>query len=358
MGINKENYEAYFLDYQEGNLNTEQVAELMVFLEVYPDLKDELETFELMKVIPDNDIRIENKNFLKKKSYIPTQNIGNSNYEEWLVAYIEGDLTLEDTNEFKDFLEKNPTARLELNIFRKTVLKPGPVEFENKQSLKKSGIFLLYSRQIVYTVSIAASILLFFGLYFIGDIKTNSRVAEAEMNIKLQPLQITKLNTGSTAFHEIPSPKISEISYGIIEPNLESKAKKSDNISRLAAIRQNSFVQIEDTDVYYISNKYDVTYMLNESESSTINNFEKKSFIGRFISSTVSKLVPAGNSPNKSFLEYSVEGYNLLADREVEVEKQYDNDGNVVAYIKTGPVTIKTIWLTSSKLYISIIINS
>ncbi len=28
MGINKENYEAYFLDYQEGTLAPEQVAEL------------------------------------------------------------------------------------------------------------------------------------------------------------------------------------------------------------------------------------------------------------------------------------------------------------------------------------------
>ena len=50
MGINKENYEAYFLDYQEGTLAPGQVAELMVFLEMYPELKEELETFDLNNI--------------------------------------------------------------------------------------------------------------------------------------------------------------------------------------------------------------------------------------------------------------------------------------------------------------------
>jgi len=83
MGINKENYEAYFLDYQEGTLATEQVAELMVFLEVYPELKEELEVFELVSVEPDDTVKLGSKNFLKKTDYVSTKNINSNNYEEW-----------------------------------------------------------------------------------------------------------------------------------------------------------------------------------------------------------------------------------------------------------------------------------
>ena len=75
-----------------------------------------------------------------------------------------------------------------------------------------------------------------------------------------------------------------------------------------------------------------------ENDFPTIRDSGNKSFAGRFISSLVSKLVPPGNSSGKSFLEYSVDGYNLLADREVEVEKQYDNNGNVVAYNVNGEI--------------------
>ena len=41
--INRNNYEAFLLDYVEQNLTAELVAELMLFLEQNPDLKAELE---------------------------------------------------------------------------------------------------------------------------------------------------------------------------------------------------------------------------------------------------------------------------------------------------------------------------
>ncbi len=43
--ITRHNYEAYFLDYAEGNLGDDDAALLMVFLEANPDLREELETF-------------------------------------------------------------------------------------------------------------------------------------------------------------------------------------------------------------------------------------------------------------------------------------------------------------------------
>ncbi len=46
MSINRNNYEAFFLDYFEGRLPEEGKEELMRFLELNPDLKKEFEGFE------------------------------------------------------------------------------------------------------------------------------------------------------------------------------------------------------------------------------------------------------------------------------------------------------------------------
>jgi len=332
MGINKENYEAYFLDYQEGTLATEQVAELMVFLEVYPELKEELEVFELVSVEPDDTVKLGSKNFLKKTDYVSTKNINSNNYEEWLVADVEGDLNLQDKVELKAFIDKNPAARLELNIFRKTVLKPEPIKLENKQSLKKRGLFLLYSKEIIYTVSIAASILLFFGIYFFGDFIPNTRLADTDWNLDLQSKQISKLNISNIELKQIQLKNRTAISPTIDVAQIENKIVLSvnDNISQIAAIRYTTSLLVEEFDIYYISYKYDASFAMFEGEPEVLPEPKKKSFVGRFFSSSIAKLIPSRNPSGKSLFEYSVDGYNLLADREVEVEKQYNTDGRVV----------------------------
>ena len=43
MLININNYEIYFMDYLDGNLNPDQESELMAFLSLHPDKKQELE---------------------------------------------------------------------------------------------------------------------------------------------------------------------------------------------------------------------------------------------------------------------------------------------------------------------------
>ena len=46
MKIDRNNYEVYFIDYFEGNLNREEREELFQFLFLNPDLKNEFDEFE------------------------------------------------------------------------------------------------------------------------------------------------------------------------------------------------------------------------------------------------------------------------------------------------------------------------
>ena len=67
MKINRNNYEDFLIQKLEGLLSTEQNAELDLFLHNNADIRSEWEAFELTRLIPDDSLVYEHKDFLKKK---------------------------------------------------------------------------------------------------------------------------------------------------------------------------------------------------------------------------------------------------------------------------------------------------
>ena len=65
--INRSNYEVWFIDYADGQLSPEQVAELLLFLEENPDLKNEFTLFEQVE-LPVDTVEFPFKKSLKKKN--------------------------------------------------------------------------------------------------------------------------------------------------------------------------------------------------------------------------------------------------------------------------------------------------
>ena len=51
--INKENYEVYFIDYLDDKLDELTVAKLRLFLELHPELKEELAGMEEIRLVPE-----------------------------------------------------------------------------------------------------------------------------------------------------------------------------------------------------------------------------------------------------------------------------------------------------------------
>ena len=78
--INKENYEAYFLDYIEDNLSPKEIDMLIVFLEKNPTLKNELEFYDEISLSPSSSSTFDNNSL--KKIDIENDSITNSNFEE------------------------------------------------------------------------------------------------------------------------------------------------------------------------------------------------------------------------------------------------------------------------------------
>ena len=100
--ITKENYEIYFLDYLEGNLHVDLVDEFIEFLQQNPDLKAELEAFQ-MHHVPDEKIKFPAKEMLFKSRFDSDKEF---NYSA--IGMLENELPENELEDFLNYLAQNP----------------------------------------------------------------------------------------------------------------------------------------------------------------------------------------------------------------------------------------------------------
>lgn len=161
MGINIENYEAWFLDYAEGNLNEQQVADLMLFLVQHPELKEELEEDFGSVELPTESVVLPNKEALKQGGAI----VSVSNIDDFLIAELEGTLTQEELMSLQLFLQQNPGFQKDQVLFQKTRLQADlNIQYADKEGLKrrKAVVFPLYMRYIAAAAVLIFAIFLFY----------------------------------------------------------------------------------------------------------------------------------------------------------------------------------------------------
>ncbi len=177
--INKHNYEAYFLDWSEGNLSEQGEKELTRFLADNPSLKEELDNFEEIKLSPP-EIIFENKQDLIRKTQ--AQHFEITEFEYLCAATLENDITDEEKIQLKSDLQDS-NKKKDFTIFGKTKLKADKsIVYFAKSDLYKHSIVLNY--KTVLSVVSAAAILLFFifkGDIFTGNITGNSKLELADV---------------------------------------------------------------------------------------------------------------------------------------------------------------------------------
>ncbi|MCC7232917.1 MAG: hypothetical protein IT242_08250 [Bacteroidia bacterium] len=154
--ITRSNYEEFFLDYHEGTLSAELTVELFDFLDDNKDLKEEFESFRLLTIDPEPEIRFAGKSLLKKEF------IHSGNYKTRFVAFHEGDLTESEMREVMEFIKKHPSLEKEFRLFAVVRIPvESDVKFPDRNSLRKGGIMIsMGKRMVVRSLSIAAAIAL------------------------------------------------------------------------------------------------------------------------------------------------------------------------------------------------------
>lgn len=129
MKINKNNYEAFFLDYYEGRLSPNEVAELLLFVEQHPELRSEFESFENI-TLDELEISFKDKSSLKKEVTV-------NNKDEYFIKAVEQTITPAEIEMLNAFLKQHPQSYYELELYKKTKLQPDPsVVFQEKDELK------------------------------------------------------------------------------------------------------------------------------------------------------------------------------------------------------------------------------
>lgn len=167
MSINRENYEVFFVDYLDGNLNEQQISELQAFLALNPDLKDELNDIDTVKLQP-AEIQFQHKDSLKKS--VPPVTAKQATFEELCVAKLEGELSASESAHFEEITKNDEAKRKEFLLFTKTrLVADTSIVFPNKQKLKRKAAVLFLGANQHWTaavMSIAATLLLFAWGYF------------------------------------------------------------------------------------------------------------------------------------------------------------------------------------------------
>lgn len=180
MNITKENYEAYFLDYHEGNLTESQKAELMDFLVQNPELKKELEAFEVILLDDTASVTMKDKDFLKKPVAV-----GNSTLisDDQMIGWYEGDLDETEKEGILKAVAENVELRKDFSLYGMVRLDADTsIVFPGKSSLKK---YVLGSRTVLFRQMAAAAAILAFliSLYWLfPEPQTTTRVAEVPTN--------------------------------------------------------------------------------------------------------------------------------------------------------------------------------
>lgn len=162
MNINRHNYEEYFILYMDNELNPEEQQQVDMFVQHNPDLKEELEILLQSKFFPEPHITFENKDELLRTTEDVKINL--SNYDEWLMRYVDNELNPEESTTVESFAALHPSVKKELEYFTKTKLLPEEnIVFPDKELLYRKTERVRIIQMRWWKVAAAAMLILGIG---------------------------------------------------------------------------------------------------------------------------------------------------------------------------------------------------
>lgn len=207
MMIARDNYEPFFMDYLDGNLEENMIDEFLDFLDQNPDLKEELHLFEKIH-LPEDHVVFTGKKHLYK-SVVKEKGA----FEIKTIAFMEGDLRDEERKSFEARLVHDPKLQKEHDLFSKTrLVADTAMKYPHKIDLyKKSGTAILLN----WIARAAAVIVILWGIHSLIQTGSQTNVPTLKQEIasvKPQPVSPYKkiepnVNTRETNSREILASK-------------------------------------------------------------------------------------------------------------------------------------------------------
>jgi hypothetical protein len=368
MEINRENYEIYFLDYHDGNLNPGQVAELLVFLEANPGFKEEFEAYDDILLVPDLTVSFSEKASLKKNNVPDSGIINLSNYENYFISQSEGLLSPKEVLLLEAFLKNHPELNADYELYQKVhVLPDNTITFPAKSKLRRS---VLNTRRFLYSsLAAAASLALLFSIYIINGNKTETELMAVQesttnkMSSNIRPKAQRKSqpeNSITAADNNKKDIAFKNLTERTSTPtNIDSKANTTERVAvaevrsvkcsgvvsrdlvepKYAFIRQSKNCPAKYTQLFDQVKLAD--HMKNEPAFTPVSSSPKnvlRSGLEKLGSVFTGKEVPVDRNVINfwTIADLGISGYNLLTDKDLKLLTQSNDKGQVEAYALKG----------------------
>lgn len=232
MNISRHNYEAFFILYMDNELAPADRRMVEDFVQLHPDLKEELDQMLLYKLTPDTEIVFSGKEELLKGQESSMINL--SNYEEYLLLYTDHELTPAQRAAVEQFAAENLAVKKELDLLRFTRLQPENIEFPDKASLyrKEEKVRALPVR---WWRAAAAVLILGLGLtavWYANNKPSSDAVAadNGKGGIKVPaPVLNPEKETGVAVFNENDTPKAgtdTTAEQGVAENGIKTNSRQ------------------------------------------------------------------------------------------------------------------------------------
>lgn len=234
------NYEVFIIDYLDNKLGPVETAQLLLFLENHPGLKDEFEDLKILTVTPSSKDSFGFNESLKQPADLDAVNLSMLNYTHYFIADTEGDLTQTGSNLVSKFLHEHPELVNEYNLFKACKLQADhKIAYPAKEGLKKQQkpIFLRY----YLATGIAASILLLITVFLKLTPESEETVKHVIQN-SIENQMNGSVNQDNTKEGK-PSDEKIKTENSIAAPSHEKKAVKATNpalkTKEIPAVRNN-----------------------------------------------------------------------------------------------------------------------
>src|SRR5258705_4409394 len=160
--IDRHNYEEFFLLYVDNELTVEQKKQVELFVKANPGMEEELTMLQQSRLIADESIVFHGKEKLMKEENDSFINM--SNYEEYLVLYIDEELNEQERVGVEQFAALHPHVKQELVLFQQTKLQPKEIILTGKESLYRREEKVRVIGMSWWKVAVAAILIIAAGL--------------------------------------------------------------------------------------------------------------------------------------------------------------------------------------------------
>jgi hypothetical protein len=326
MKPDRSNYEIWFIDWLDGNLDAQQVEELNIFLDKNPDLREEFKELTPV-VIEHSDRQYKNKESLLKSP----ADISDSQFEYLCVAFLENDLSSEQKAELIELTEQNADRKRSLELIQKTRISPVSLTYANKSNLLRETPLQKVFRLSIIGLSAAAVITLIISVFLSTprEISTSiNNTASIFVPEKIIQMPVERQN-------EVRLLPVRKEQASLTKTELTAVAQ-TDSVEKSIIVKDNSINKINlSYDVEFSVNMASNTLMASNITYSLPEEDDGRSNVGRFISKTFREKIlrdkTSPDSPLKGYeiAEAGVTGLNKLLGWEMALDKNSDENGEL-----------------------------